>query len=67
MNPAVEALAVPGYVACVTAVVDIGRAFFEWGDGLAAPSEAGRCALAIAFVFGPSGQDCGGIHAGKLL
>ena len=24
-------------------------------------------ALAVAFVFGPSGQDCGGIHAGKLL
>jgi len=31
------------------------------------PSEAGGSALAIAFVFGPSGQDCGGIHAGKLL
>ena len=33
----------------------------------AAPSEAGRSALAVAFVFGPSGQDCGGIHGGKLL
>ena len=33
----------------------------------AAPSEAGWSALAVAFVFGPSGQDCGGIHGGKLL
>lgn len=24
-------------------------------------------AFAVAFVFGPGGQDCGGIHGGKLL
>lgn len=35
--------------------------------GAATPSEAGRCALAVAFVFGPGGQDCGGVHVGKLL
>ncbi|WP_287877896.1 hypothetical protein, partial [Acidovorax sp.] len=33
----------------------------------ATPSKAGRCAFAVAFVFGPGGQDCGGIHTGKLL
>jgi len=33
----------------------------------AAVSEAGGGALAVAFVFGPGGQDSGGVHAGKLL
>ena len=37
------------------------------GTGAATPSVAGRGALAVAFVFGPGGHDCCGIHTGKLL
>jgi len=36
-------------------------------EAAAPPSAAGGGALAVAFVFGPGGQDCGGIHTGKLL
>ncbi|MBD9391546.1 hypothetical protein [Acidovorax sp. ACV01] len=66
MGHSVETHTVPWYVLCFTLVAGIGLAY-EFRELAATPSEAGWSALAIAFVFGPSGQDCGGIHAEKLL
>lgn len=35
--------------------------------GWATAPSAGRARFAVAFVFGPGGQDCGGVMVGKLL